>query len=95
MAYRQRRRSLAGTNGIPLEEERVYIAADTCDPSLMPMTLYMADGSQRSVRRLISRREYGRDFLGNLCVGLIVDINGRNECIWWEDGRWFARKRKR
>lgn len=91
-----KRRSLAGTNGIPREEERVYVQVDAIGGDLDPMTARITEvtlGGGRSwpVDSVVSRRSFGREILGNLCVRVDVIIAKTPKRIWWEGGRWFIK----
>ena len=69
------RRSLAGTNGIPLERDRepvaVELAADTLgrpERSLIPVSVALEDGSSRPVDCVVAVTERGRRDLGTWCA---------------------------
>lgn len=90
-----RRKSLAGTNGIPREGERAYVRVDAIGGDTDPMTariteVALGDGRSWPVDSVVSRRSFGRAVLGNLCVRVDVIIAKRPKRIWWEGGRWFV-----
>ena len=104
-----RRRSLAGTNGIPTEAERVYVDVDADELGLYawhkdarqvdfsrvrPYRVHWPDGRFWDVEGVFSKREFGRAIFGNLCVRFDVGIKGRSHALYWEAGRWFVRRRQ-
>lgn len=94
-----KRRSLAGTNGIPLEEDRVYaddVVLEGLDGPLAGRgfvgRVVLSGGETWNVRSILSRREFGRKIFGNLVVHYSLKVGGGSRDLWWEGGRWFARK---
>ena len=69
-----RRKSLAGTNGIPLERDREYavdfILGDLSNPSV----------GKGSVGKVVFVVHYS------------LKVGEGSRGLWWEGGRWFARK---
>lgn len=91
-----RRRSLAGTNGIPTEPERYAVRRDARDvdfSSVHPVRVHWPDGRSWQVEGAFSKRAFGRAAFGNLCVRFDVTIARRTKTLWWEAGRWFVRRR--
>lgn len=94
-----RKRSLAGTNGIPLEKDRVY-ADDVILEGLggafsgrgFVGRVVLSGGEVWNVRSILSRREFGREIFGNLVVRYSLKVGGGSKDLWWEGGRWFSRK---
>lgn len=86
-----RRRSLAGTNGIPTEAERAYIEVDADGLELYawhkdvrcidfsrvrPRRVHWPDGRFWVVEGVFYKREFGSAVFGNLCVRFDVGIKG-------------------
>lgn len=96
-----RTRSLAGTNGIPRHDERVYlhVISETSERGeIRPTTVIWPDGRRFEIASSMVLRRFGRWELGTLCVCYEVTITRRSRpnvrrVIWWERGRWFARRR--
>ena len=92
--------SIAGTNGIPLERERVYVQIDwktgfTDDGRTyeIPMRLEWPDGRSWAIESLDAHREYGRPFLGNPVERFDVRILGLRKTFWRERGECFVAAR--
>ena len=68
-----KRKSLAGTCGIPKEQDRIYVKTFAWE-----------------IQASSSRREFGREIFGNLCVHIRVTVKGRQRDLWWEHGDWFV-----
>lgn len=94
-----KRKSLAGTCGIPREPGRVYVK--TFDEDGLEQTYLPGDVPKRisapclgawDVQTSSSRREFGRKIFGNLCVHVRVTVRGRQRDLWWEHGDWFVSK---
>lgn len=104
-----RRHSLAGTNGIPAESDRVYVVVDADGLDLYawhkdvrkvdfsrvrPRRVHWPDGRYWDVEGVFSKREFGRAAFGNLCVRFDVGIKRRSRQLFWEDGKWFVRRKQ-
>ena len=94
-----RRKSLAGTNGIPLERDREYavdfILGDLSNPTVGKGSVgkvVFPNGTVWNVASVLGRREFGRDIFGNLVVHYSLKVGEGSRDLWWEGGRWFARK---
>lgn len=94
-----KRRSLAGTNGIPLEEDRVYaddVVLESLDGPFAGRgfvgRVVLSGGETWNVKSVLSRREFGRGIFGNLVVHYSLKVRGGSRDLWWEGGRWFFRK---
>lgn len=94
-----KRKSLAGTCGIPREEARVYVT--TFDengferlypPSAVPAKVFAPRLGIWDIQASSSRREFGREIFGNLCVRITVTVRGTPRALWWEHGDWFVSK---
>lgn len=92
-------RDLAGTCGIPLEYDRVYVEVE-CAPrgpyerADVPLRLIWPDGRSFPIRSTARRVEHGRAAFGNLVERFDVFI-GKSEkvrTVWRQDGRWFVGK---
>lgn len=97
-----RRHSLAGTCGIPVMGERVYVEVDAesdeaaiGEEGLRPVRIHWADGRSWKVERICGRREFGRRIFGNLCVRYEVVIRTRPKTLWHDKTGWFVRARRR
>lgn len=94
-------RSLAGTNGIPRRDKRVYlhvISEASERGEIRPTAVIWPDGRRFEIASSVVLRQFGRWELGTLCVCYEVAITRRSRpnvrrVIWWERGRWFARRR--
>lgn len=96
-------RSLAGTNGIPVEGERTYLRV-VCEidetGGCRPLEVIWADGRRFKVGSATLLRSYGRWNLGNYVAAYEITIkrhsrSNARRVIWWERGRWFTRKTER
>lgn len=93
-------RSLAGTNGVPGPSERVYLRVVSETDELgeeRPLAVLWPDGRRFEVASSTVSRELGRWELGTRVVCHEVTIRRRSRpdarrVIWWERGRWFARR---
>lgn len=92
--------TLAGTNGIPLSDQRVYlrVIAETDESGYMrPTEIVWPDGRRFSVASTTLVRTLGRWERGNLTYAYELVFKRRNGTevrrdVWWERGRWFCRK---
>lgn len=98
VAYQQRA-SLAGTCGIPNEEDRVRVRVDysiegglVTERSVRPQRIHWADGRSWTITSIYECREFGRRSFGNLCICWTVCIAGCRRELWWEHGDWFVEK---
>lgn len=87
--------SLAGTCGIPAEEDRIYVKVDAAEDARFdivswPKRIYWNDGRSWEISSVNSRNEFGRADFGNLCVKCEVRIGRCLKTIWWEHGQWFV-----
>ena len=94
-------RSLAGTNGVPLPEERTYlrVVSETDEEGeARPLAVLWPDGRRFRVASSAVVRELGRWELGTRLVGWEVTFAGRHReerrLLWWERGRWFVAARR-
>lgn len=94
-----KRKSLAGTNGIPLEKDRTY--ADTVTLGSFSNSavergsvgkVTFPGGRTWDVESILHKREFGRELFGNLVVHYSLRVGGSERDLWWEGGRWFSRK---
>lgn len=92
-------KDLAGTCGIPLECDRVYVEVE-CAPrgpyerADVPLRLIWPDGRSFPIRSTARHVEHGRAAFGNLVERFDVFI-GKSEkvrTVWRQDGRWFVGK---
>lgn len=97
---RQHGRSLAGTNGIPLERDRepvaVELAADTLgrpERSQIPVSVTRADGSTRPVDCVVAVTERVRRDLGTWCARWELRSRGGALTLWHDEGGWFTFRR--
>lgn len=93
-----KRKSLAGINGIPLEQDqyadsvvfgissRAPIARGTVGKALLPGERVW------NVGNILRKREYGGELFGNFVVHYSLKVGGSEKDVWWEDGRWFSRE---
>ena len=93
------RRSLAGTNGIPSEKDRLrveplYYGARSPRPygTGAPSAVILPDGTLWKIDGVHGKREYGRAIFGNLCIHYSISVADATHDLWWEHGRWFTRK---
>lgn len=94
-----RGKDLAGTCGIPLERDRVYIEVECAPRGLyeradVPLRLIWPDGRSFPIRSTARHVEHGRAAFGNLVERFDVFI-GKSEkvrTVWRQDGRWFVGK---
>ena len=92
-------RSLAGTNGVPQMDERLYLRVESEtseEGETRPLAVLWPDGRRFEVSSSAVLRSLGRWELGTLCVCYEVTLRrGRRldarRIIWWERGRWFTR----
>ncbi len=89
--------SLAGTNGVPLPSDRVYlhVVAETDEAGeLYPLEVVWPDGRRFKVVASLLIRELGCWKLGTRLIAWEVTFkHGRRETrriLWWERGRWFV-----
>lgn len=96
MAYRGK--DLAGTNGIPAHDERVYVevalSGDRLDGhAVRPTSITWPDGRSWRLESARPTATFGREIFGNLVVRYDVTI-GRSHRTLWRDGRgWFVKRR--
>lgn len=95
-----KRRSLAGTCGIPKEQDRIYVEtldekgiARTYPPDIVPKKVSAPCLGTWDIQASSFRREFGREIFGNLCVYVSVTVRGRRHDLWWEHGGWFVSNR--
>ena len=94
-------RSLAGTNGVPLPEERMYlrVVAETDEAGeTRPLAVLWPDGRRFDVASSACVRNLGRWELGTRLAAweISFSLKGRREVrriLWWERGRWFVARR--
>ena len=96
---RQNRHSLAGTNGIPLEEDRVYVEVecghgDELNPYEYPVRLTWPDGRSWGISASNLERTYGREIFGNYVERYDITIRRKHRTLWRERGRWFVRRKQ-
>ena len=92
-------KDLAGTCGIPLECDRVYVEVECAPQGLyeradVPLRLIWPDGRSFPIRSTARHVEHGRAAFGNLVERFDVFI-GKSEkvrTVWRQDGRWFVGK---
>ncbi len=92
------RHSLAGTNGIPREGERLYLrvmAECAEDGRVRVDQVLWPDGRRFPVASTTHVRTLGRWDMGNLVEEYEISLKrrGRPEArrtVWWERGRWFV-----
>lgn len=94
-----KRKSLAGTCGIPKEQDRIYVKTFDGDgfekaypPGIIPKKVSAPSLGTWEIQASSSRREFGREIFGNLCVHVVVTVRGRQRNLWWEHGDWFVSK---
>lgn len=92
-------RTLAGTSGVPVPSERVYLHVVSETDELgaeQPIAVLWPDGRRFDVTSSVVLKELGRWELGTrtVCYEVTIRRNPRltaRRVIWWERGRWFAR----
>lgn len=96
-----RRHSLAGTNGIPAMDERVYVEVDLERTDLgrdehgtRPARVRWHDGRSWEIEGVFARQEFGREIFGNLCTRYDITIRRQNRTIWHDKTGWFVRARR-
>ena len=94
-----RGKNLAGTCGIPLECDRVYVEVECAPRGLyeradVPLRLIWPDGRSFPIRSTARHVEHGRAVFGNLVERFDIFIGKSDEVstVWRQDGRWFVRK---
>lgn len=94
-----KRKSLAGTCGIPREQDRIYVNTFDGDgveraylPGAVPKKVSAPSLGIWEIQASSSRREFGREIFGNLCVHVVVTVRGMQRDLWWEHGDWFVFK---
>ncbi len=89
-----KRKSLAGTNGIPLEKDRT--CADAVTLGLFSNSaiergsvgkVTFPDGRTWNVKSILHKREFGRELFGDLVVHYSPKVGGSERNLWWEGGR--------
>lgn len=92
-----KRKSLAGTCGIPRERERVYVKVlDKAGSDVglrsgqVPKKIVVPGSAPWDVDAVSREREFGRELFGNLCVRFAVTVRGMRKTLWWEHGDWFV-----
>ena len=92
-----KKHSLAGTCGIPIEADRIYIEVDKASDDINgfpadPRIIHWPDGRFWVVESIYGRYDFGRAIFGNLCVRFDVCIAKQKKTVWWEHGDWFVAK---
>lgn len=94
-----RRHSLAGTNGIPAMDERVYIEVDLERTNLgrdeygtHPVRIHWPDSRSWEIEGVFSRQDFGRKIFGNLCTRYIVGIRRQTKTIYHDSTGWFVKR---
>lgn len=94
-----RRHSLAGTNGIPAMDERVYIEVDLERANLgrdeygtHPARIHWPDGRSWEIEGVFSRQDFGREIFGNLCTRYTVGIRRQTKTIYHDSTGWFVKR---
>lgn len=94
-------KSLAGTCGIPAEDERIYIGVEVGENVDANGRAYEVlkrviwpDGRSWKIESTYYYQSYGRSFFGNLVERWEVCIRRQRKTIWREHGEFFV-KRKR
>lgn len=89
--------SLAGTNGIPLAEDRAYVGVACrvdADGSVVVSSIHWPGPPVRDlvVHTCTERRPIGRSDMGTLVRSWEITVGRRREhrVIFWERGRWFV-----
>lgn len=97
-----KRKSLAGTCGIPREQERIYVRTFDGDgleraypPGSVPKKVSAPSLGVWEIQASSSRWEFGREIFGNLCVHICVTVKGGQRDLWWEHGDWFVSRGER
>lgn len=90
-----RRHSLAGTNGIPAMNERVYIEVDLERTDLgpgehgtRPARIHWPDGRSWKIEGVFSRQDFGREIFGNLVTRYTVGIRRQTKTIYHDKTGW-------
>ena len=91
--------TLAGTNGVPLRSERIYlrvVSEATEEGETRPIEVVWPDGRRFKVVSSTLLRDLGRWERGTKVLAWEVTFRQRNRSearriIWWERGRWFTR----
>ena len=96
-----KRKSLAGTCGIPKEDERVYVRVfDGAGSDVrlhsdrVPKKVIVPGLAPLEIDAVSHRREFGRKLFGNLCVRFVVTVRGARKALWWEHGDWFVSEKE-
>ncbi len=92
--------SLAGTNGIPLPDQRVYlrVIAETDEEGYMrPTQIVWPDGRRFDVSSTTLVRTLGRWERGTYTLAYELVFKRKNgqearRNVWWERGRWFCKR---
>lgn len=91
-----KRKSLADTCGIPREQDRIYVKTfdgggfeRAYPPAAVPKQVSAPSLGIWEIQASSSRREFGREIFGNLCVHVVVTVRGRQCNLWREHGNWF------
>lgn len=94
-------KSLAGTCGIPREEDRVYIGMESTINHDANGTEYEVlrrviwpDGRSWKIDSTYHHQTYGRSFFGNLVERWEVCIMRQRKTIWREHGEFFVAKKR-
>lgn len=97
-----RRHSLAGTNGIPAMDERVYIEVDLERTNLgrdeygtRPARIHWPDGRSWEIEGVFSRQDFGREIFGNLRTRYTVGIRRQTKTTYHDSTGWFIRHKRR
>lgn len=92
-------KNLAGTCGIPLERDRVYIHVDCAarganDDIDVPRRIIWPDGRAWPIRSTARHTTYGRAIFGNLVerFDIFMGQAGDIKTLWRQDGSWFVAK---
>lgn len=95
-----RGKDLAGTCGIPLESDRVYVEVECGSNGMygedVPIRLIWPDGRSWPIRSTVRRVKHGRAIFGNLVerFDVLMGHTGKLKTLWRQDGRWFVSKPK-
>ena len=100
MPQRPQPHTLAGTNGVPLKNERTYlrVVSETSEEGeTRPLEVGGPDGRHFKVVSSAPLRDLGRWERGTKVCAWEVTFQRRNRSetrrvIWWERGIWFARR---
>lgn len=92
--------SLAGTNGIPLEHERIYVGVKSSTDQagnflIKEIHWFGPPARDFKVVTCSERRRIGRKERHNLVRSWTVTIGKyrQERVVFWEAGRWFVKKR--